>query len=71
MTTHFKDEDFRTPQNVGMCDPHGMLVCVSVAIGDDSVAVRDTKDPKSGTQEYSHEEWRRFIEAVKQGQFDV
>lgn len=45
--------------------------CVAVAVNDHGVAVRDTKDLSRTTLVFSHEEWRAFTEAVKQGQFAV
>lgn len=68
---HFTDEDFQVPNVQAKCDPNGMLVCVSVALGDEIVAVRDTKDKDKNTLNFSHQEWRADVQAVKLGQFDV
>jgi hypothetical protein len=41
-----------------------------VAIVDDGVAVRDTKDRATGMLQFTHEEWRAFVGGVKAGEFD-
>lgn len=68
---NFADEDFRVPNIKSTCDPHGWLVCVAVAIGNEKVAVRDTKDLEKRTLVFSRDEWRAFVQAVKAGQYDV
>ena len=45
--------------------------CVSVKISDDKVEIRDTKDPTKVTQTYDHDEWRAFLDGVKDGEFDL
>ena len=45
--------------------------CVACKINEDTVQVRDTKDGKDTTLTFDHEEWRRFIKGVKNGEFDV
>ena len=45
--------------------------CVAVKIDENKVQVRDTKDPKDTTLAFTHNEWRAFIEAVKNGEFNV
>ena len=39
--------------------------CVAVKIGEETVEVRDTKDPQSPTLVFTHAEWKAFIEGVK------
>jgi hypothetical protein len=48
----------------------GNGACVEVAIVDDGVAVRDTKDRATGMLQFTHEEWRAFVGGVKAGEFD-
>lgn len=68
MKTHFKDAEFKTPQ---ACSTGGVFNCVAVAITPQGVGVRDTKDPTKKTLGFSHEEWRQFVDAAKQGEFDI
>jgi len=48
-----------------------MRTCVAVRMGDQTVAVRDTKDPDSPTLTFTHPEWSAFIQGVKKGEFEV
>jgi hypothetical protein len=45
--------------------------CVEVAITDEGVAVRDTKDRTKNPHIYTHSEWTAFIAGVKDGEFDL
>jgi len=45
--------------------------CVSVKIDQDTIQVRDTKDPKKITLSFTHEEWEEFIKGAKNGEFDL
>ncbi|WP_436536302.1 DUF397 domain-containing protein [Actinoplanes sp. HUAS TT8] len=45
--------------------------CVEVAITDEGVAVRDTKDRSKTPHTYTHAEWQAFIGGVKDGEFDL
>lgn len=45
--------------------------CVEVAITDQVVAVRDSKDPFSPVLRFTFEEWEAFVSDVKIGSFDV
>jgi hypothetical protein len=45
--------------------------CVEVAITDDGVAVRDTKNRSKQPHIYSRAEWAAFIDGVKDGEFDL
>jgi hypothetical protein len=49
----------------------GNGACVEVAITDDGVAVRDTKDRSKAPHIYTHEEWAAFVGGVKDGEFDL
>lgn len=44
--------------------------CVEVAVIGDEIAVRDTKDRKGATLNFTRGEMRAFIEGVKAGEFD-
>ncbi len=37
----------------------------------DVVGIRDTKDPTKTTLLFTNDEWRSFIQGVKQGAFDI
>jgi hypothetical protein len=45
--------------------------CVEVAQGDDQVAVRDSKDPSGPRLLFTPLEWRAFLAAVRDGEFDL
>jgi Domain of unknown function (DUF397) len=45
--------------------------CVEVAIGDDTVAVRDTKDRSGPVLFFTAEQWRAFVAGAKDGEFDL
>lgn len=46
--------------------------CVSVApTSDGGRAVRHSKNPEQGTQYYTPDEWRAFVQGVKGGEFDA
>ncbi|GAA4547465.1 DUF397 domain-containing protein [Amycolatopsis samaneae] len=62
----FSEHDWQRP---GMCDPQGGE-CVEVNLGDhDLVGLRDTKIPGSPVLVFTDEEWARFLEAARAGQF--
>jgi len=45
--------------------------CVEIAFTEDSVVVRDSKNPQAQTLSYTTGEWRDFVAGVKSGEFDV
>ncbi len=45
--------------------------CVEVAILDDSVAVRDTKDRSGPVLVFTPAEWSAFVAGAKGGEFDL
>ena len=45
--------------------------CVEVALTDDSVYVRDGKNPEGPALRFDHEEWRAFRASIAAGQFSV
>lgn len=45
--------------------------CVMIAIKEEGVAIRDSKDETKATQYFRHDEWDAFIKGVKSGQFDL
>ncbi|MFC7276177.1 DUF397 domain-containing protein [Paractinoplanes rhizophilus] len=49
----------------------GNGACVEVAITDEGVAVRDTKDRTKAPHIYTRAEWDAFIGGVKDGEFDL
>jgi hypothetical protein len=49
----------------------GNGACVEVAVTDEGVAVRDTKDRSKAPHIYTHAEWTAFISGVKDGEFGL
>ncbi|MEV6494927.1 DUF397 domain-containing protein [Actinoplanes sp. NPDC051633] len=45
--------------------------CVEVAITDDAIYVRDTKDRSLAPHRYTKAEWAAFVGGVKDGEFDL
>jgi hypothetical protein len=45
--------------------------CVEVAVIDGQVAVRDSKNQQGPFLVFSPIEWRRFLDGVRDGQFDL
>jgi hypothetical protein len=45
--------------------------CVEVAMRNDVIAVRDSKQPRLGELHFTRREWEAFIEGVKAGEFDL
>lgn len=45
--------------------------CVEVALTDDSVYVRDGKNPEGPALRFDHDEWKAFRASVEAGQFSV
>jgi len=45
--------------------------CVEVAIADEGIRVRDSKDRAAGTLKFTPDEWRAFVAGVKGGEFDL
>lgn len=45
--------------------------CVEVAIDKKRVVVRDSKDQKGGTLQFTQNEWRAFVRGVKNNEFDI
>jgi hypothetical protein len=45
--------------------------CVEVAIVDDTVGVRDSKDRSGPVLVFTASEWRAFVAGAKDGQFDL
>jgi hypothetical protein len=48
----------------------GNGACVEVALTDDAVYVRDTKDRSLPAHRFTAAEWDAFIAGVKDGEFD-
>ena len=45
--------------------------CVEVAITEETIYVRDTKDRSLAPHRYTRAEWDAFISGVKDGEFDL
>ena len=50
--------------------PQAPYYCVEVALDEDTVRVRDTKNPDDEMLTFTHKEWDAFIKGVKMGEFD-
>ena len=44
--------------------------CVEAAELDDTVAVRDSKDPNGPILRFTKEEWSSFVAGIRDGEFD-
>ena len=44
--------------------------CVQVAVADNAIGVRDSKDPDGAILEFTIPEWRAFVDGAKDGEFD-
>lgn len=64
----FKDEDFVTSS---FSNYKWVKACVQVAITDDCIALRDSKDSNKVTLRFTVAEWQAFIQGVKAREFDV
>lgn len=49
----------------------GVLWCVAVKLDERGAHVRDTKDAADTTLSFNKGEWRAFIKAAKNGEFDM
>jgi hypothetical protein len=49
----------------------GVNGCVEVAVLDDRVAVRDSKDPGGSVLMFSRQEWAAFLGGVRAGEFGL
>jgi Domain of unknown function (DUF397) len=45
--------------------------CVEVAVVDDRVAVRDSKDRRGPVLEFTPDEWEAFVSGARDGEFDL
>lgn len=45
--------------------------CVEVAITENAVGVRDTKNREGGILVFTPDEWRAFVGGVRDGEFDL
>jgi hypothetical protein len=45
--------------------------CVEVAVEDDGVAVRDSKDQNGPVLVFARHEWAAFVGGVRAGEFDL
>jgi len=45
--------------------------CVEVAVTDDGIAVRDSKDPDGPVLRFTRAEWAAFLAGVWAGEFDL
>jgi len=45
--------------------------CVEVAVLEDRVLVRDSKEPDGAVLTFTHSEWRAFVGGATDGEFDL
>ncbi len=45
--------------------------CVEVALSDESVAARDSKNPEAGVLAFSAQRWADFLDGLRRGRFDI
>ena len=65
---NFHDSDFRKSS----FSNHPVYThCVEVAMHGTEVAVRDSKDSAKTTLRFTRDEWRAFINGVKDEQFEI
>lgn len=60
------DEDFKKSS----WSKNNPKTCVMVAIKQDGIAVRDSKDADKQTLRFTRDEWNAFVKGVKGGEFD-
>jgi hypothetical protein len=58
--------EWRRPTQCG-----GEAACVEVAISEDEVLVRNSQAPGGPVTAFSRAEWAKFVNAVRNGEFDV
>lgn len=63
----FKDSEFTK----SIISQYSSNRCVQVAIRDEVVGLRDSKDLGKTTLTFTVDEWRAFIDGAKAGEFDV
>jgi hypothetical protein len=49
----------------------GNGACVEVALADDKVAVRDSKDPDGSVLVLTTPTWRSFVDSIRRGELDL
>lgn len=63
----FQDDEFRKSS----FSHGGKKVCVQVAIREEGIGVRDSKDPSKTTLQFTRAEWNAFLSGAKAGEFDL
>lgn len=64
----FKDEAFKVSSFTWYGEK---FTCVAVAIGNESVAVRNSNDPTKNTINFTKDEWHAFVSGVKNDEFNA
>lgn len=59
------------PQLFRKASNSGNLGCVEVARAGEVIGVRDSKDQTGPVLAFTPHEWRTFVGAVKEGEFDI
>ena len=58
-------------QSAAPCGQYSNKRCVEVAIRNDVVLVRDSKEPSKDALQFDRDEWSAFVAGAKSGQFDL
>lgn len=66
MKIDFKDDEFHKAS----ISQYSHNRCVQVAIREEGIGVRDSKDAEKTTLYFTPDEWDAFVTGVKAGEFD-
>jgi hypothetical protein len=66
-TVNFRDNEFKLSSYTGI----DRYACVMVARRPDVIGVRHSRDAGKTTLEFTPDEWKAFIQGVKDGEFDI
>ena len=47
------------------------MTCVAIKFTESTVSIRNHLRPDAGTAEFTHEEWKEFVAAAKDGVYDL
>jgi len=65
-TSDWSTASWRRSQRCGSANTS----CIEVALRDDGVAIRDSKDPSGAILVFDYTEWTAFVEGVVDGDFN-
>jgi hypothetical protein len=67
MESEFHDDEFKISSFSG----GNGGTCIEVALHEDAVAIRDSKDVEKRTLVFTAKDWASFVKGVKAGDFDL